>query len=655
MNTVCSDNSHPRILFVRPASRPRLPIRPWLVTEPLDLEYLAAIAGECECQWIIHDPIVTNDSFSDILKAFKPTLVAITGYYPAKEQMIRYAQQAKQANQQTLTLIGGVHAEVNHTDFHCDAVDIVVRSGGANTFRNILKAIQTGNNPKDTAGICHLTKNGIWNCKDPVPFDPSTLPAPDRSHFNKHRDAFSYLHYGPTALVKTAYGCPFNCKFCFCKLLNNGQYSARRLEEVVEEINGIECGRIWIVDDTFLLDRDRLQRFADLLEAEGIQKQFIIYSRSEFIAKNPDVVPLLKRIGVIDVIIGFESICEDTLTHYNKHISQTESLQCIQLLKQAQIECTGLFIMNIDASSSDFHALDRWIKNADLKTYTLSIFTPYPGTEDFEQYKDRLITTDCRKWNLSHLVMAPTNMSRIRFYLLIFWMHIRMLARNPKLRAFALSCLLRPRSTKKNIWDFWAPRYESLWVQHFSLGPTRREMLRNIPVRPHMKLLDIGCGTGQLLGDLEPHFDATPFHYTGIDQSTEMIKAARAKYPAGTFSAMSASEFQAPQSTYDVIICTHAFPYFPDQKGMLQKMETLLRPGGTLLLAQASMNNPYDAAVLTVIKLTTTKAHYPSRRKMRQLAVPAFSTPPEETRISPNRLIPSIYLFKWTKDAEETS
>ncbi len=652
---MCSNRSHPKILFVRPRYNTRLSRHPWLATEPLDLEYLAAIASEEGCKWMIHDPVVKKESFPHILKNFNPTIVAITGYYPAKDQMIHYAQQAKLAGKKILTLVGGAHAEVNHTDFHREAVDIVIRSGGANTFREILQTIQRGDNTDDIAGICHCTESGTWQCKTAEPFDPAALPVPDRSHFNQYREHFSYLHYGPTALVKTAYGCPFNCKFCYCRMLNNGHYSSRKPEEVVAEIKEIQCAQIWIVDDTFLLDIDRIRRFADLIETNNINKRFIIYSRSEFVAKNPEVIPLLKKIGVINVIIGFESICEDKLNRYNKRIAEAEGRQCIRLLNDAKIECTGLFIMDVDASLTDFLSLDRWIKKTNLTTYTFSIFTPYPGTEDFEKFKDLLITNDCRKWDLSHLVLAPTKMSRSTFYLLIFWMHIKMLARNPKLRAFATSRLLHPSRKKKDLWDFWATRYESLWVQYFSLEPTRCAIIRNIPFRPNINILDVGCGTGQLLGDLKTHFNGTPFSYTGIDQSSGMIRAAHSKYPGGHFSVASATEFHAPNKTYDIIICTHAFPYFPNKEHVLQKLAALLTDGGILLLAQASMNNPYDALMLSVVKLTTTKAYYPSRRNMRRLAASSFSRPPAETRISSNWLIPSIILFKWTKSKRTKS
>lgn len=200
------------------------------------------------------------------------------------------------------------------------------------------------------------------------------------------------------------------------------------------------------------------------------------------------------------------------------------------------------------------------------------------------------------------------------------------------------------------IWDFWAPHYDSLWVQRISLGPTRRALLAGIGTRPGMSLLDMGCGTGQLLGDLKRHFGSARFGYVGVDQSPRMIAVARAKYPDATFTIGCSAGYTAADSTFDVVICAHSFPYFPDKPAMLRKLRNMLKPGGILLIAQACTDNLYDAVVLALVKLSTSAAQYPGRRRMRAMAAPVFDSMPQETRIGPGLLVPSIYVFKWTRE-----
>ncbi len=83
---------------------------------------------------------------------------------------------------------------------------------------------------------------------------------------------------------------------------------------------------------------------------------------------------------------------------------------------------------------------------------------------------------------------------------------------------------------KQVIWDFWAKHYENLWVQKYSLRPTRREVLSNLKEKlkadNNNKILDVGCGTGQLLRELRSRFKQFKLELLGIDFSKEMIHQA---------------------------------------------------------------------------------------------------------------------------------
>lgn len=199
----------------------------------------------------------------------------------------------------------------------------------------------------------------------------------------------------------------------------------------------------------------------------------------------------------------------------------------------------------------------------------------------------------------------------------------------------------------RSIWDFWARHYDSLWVQRVSLRPTRQALIRNIEVRSGHSILDMGCGTGQLLGDLKNHFGEKEFIYAGVDQSEDMIAVARKKYPHNDFYIASSAAYQSSGRLYDVVICSHSFPYFPNKVFMFRKLRAFLKEGGSLMIAQAAMDNIYDRFILSLVKLTTSQAHYYSRSRMRELAKPVFRSLPEETRISDRIFMPSIYLYKW--------
>jgi ubiquinone/menaquinone biosynthesis C-methylase UbiE len=76
-----------------------------------------------------------------------------------------------------------------------------------------------------------------------------------------------------------------------------------------------------------------------------------------------------------------------------------------------------------------------------------------------------------------------------------------------------------------NIWNFWANKYDRLWVQKYSLKPTRNYILSSlsdIKKDEKVKLLDLGCGPGELISELTEKFNN--MEITGIDFSEKMLK-----------------------------------------------------------------------------------------------------------------------------------
>ncbi len=203
----------------------------------------------------------------------------------------------------------------------------------------------------------------------------------------------------------------------------------------------------------------------------------------------------------------------------------------------------------------------------------------------------------------------------------------------------------------KNIWDFWSAYYDNLWVQRVSLAPTRAALLTRLAKLKPGRLLDMGCGTGQLLDDLKRTPGVNTWDYTGVDRSAAMINCARKKHPEAHLHCADIMTFEAPPGCYDTIICAHALPYMANQPAAFTLLAHWLKPGGTLLLAQAVRENAYDSLILAFVKLTVTAANYQSISELCARARPLLRDPCEMARINRSPIVPSLRLLVWNKPA----
>jgi ubiquinone/menaquinone biosynthesis C-methylase UbiE len=165
------------------------------------------------------------------------------------------------------------------------------------------------------------------------------------------------------------------------------------------------------------------------------------------------------------------------------------------------------------------------------------------------------------------------------------------------------------------LWDFWADRYSRLWVQKVSLGPTRDYILGEIKEMAlgRNTLLDLGCGPGELLYEIGEKFPQ--LELTGVDYSPRMLEISQQRNGKVRHMLMDAADLDQLEIRYDIIVCTHSLPYYRDPKEVFRKLSRILSKKGRLMVGFASGNSVYDQAVLSAVKLTTGKAHYPSDRE----------------------------------------
>lgn len=401
--------------------------------ECLELEYIMAILKDKGHNVYIYDGQVENIGIPKILKKYNPDVVYVCGRTRQENFMLEYCKNAKDFNNNIITIIGGLHAQLCYNRLYKDYIDYILTTFDIyRIFDMIDYSIYNKNIDLTTVdGICYK-QNEKWIHNDSKPFDINTLPLPDRTYFYEHPNNYRYLELEHSAWVRTAYCCPYSCKFCHRNKMNNGKYVCRNIEDVVNEIENIQSDNIYIVDDDFLFNETRLEKFIYLLKSKNIKKKYICYGRSDFIANHKDLMKKLKNVGLYYVLVGLEAINDNHLNNYNKKSNVNNNIKSINICNELGINIMGMFIVDLDFRKRDFKDLYKWIKSHSLKHVAISIYTPELGLENYNNYKNRIITNNPSHFDYLHLVVKPTYMSDKRYYFYYYILLIKLFIKAKK-------------------------------------------------------------------------------------------------------------------------------------------------------------------------------------------------------------------------------
>jgi len=431
-----------RILLVRPERGSLRGLEANALVEPLGLETLA---GGLRMYQVAIADLRLNDRLADYLRYHRPQLCGIGCSFTSEAgTALQAARQVKSLLPTCKVVVGGHHASLWPLDFADPAVDGIVVGEAEQTMLMVARAIEGGVPLSEVAGVITNTGDGqVLSPKlHPEIEQLDLLPLPYREPIRHHLHRFYMGYQRPTALLESARGCPFRCKFCAVWKFYQGQVRQKSVERVVEELQAIEAPHVFITDDNFPHDASRVHLLADRLLQLGIRKSFTFQARTDAIADHPDLVEHWAQVGPTSVFLGLEQVTLEGLRQLRKGNTPEKNDKALQVLAKHGVTYSGNLMVDPRATVEDFIALREYVASRGLRNASFSIVTPLPGTELFEEMKNELTEGNAALYDLFHAVTA-TALPLPEFYaeFAALWREVRRLQSQP-----------RPRRVRRLLW-----------------------------------------------------------------------------------------------------------------------------------------------------------------------------------------------------------
>lgn len=341
--------------------------------------------------------------WKEILRA---DLVGISAITPTSREAYRIAAYLRHAG--IPVVIGGIHATFL-PDEAMGYADYVVRGEADHTFPALMECLRAGKRPHEIPGVSYREgEQIIHNPALSAWVNVDDLPIPDLSLFVR-----GGVQRGAVP-VMTSRGCPFNCTFCSVTPMFGRGYRYRSKENVLDELALYGGRHIFFCDDNFTADRRRsLDLMQGMLDRKIKIRGWGAQVRVE-VARDDELLAMMRRTGCNIVYLGLESINAETLQAYNKRQSVEDIADAVRRFHAFGIRVHGMFVLGSDMDTVEtIRGTVDFALQLRIDTVQFLMLTPLPGTPLFEKLEQqgRLFTRDWELYDGHHAVFQPARMT----------------------------------------------------------------------------------------------------------------------------------------------------------------------------------------------------------------------------------------------------
>lgn len=361
-------------------------------TAPLAILALATPLERAGYHVVIIDSTITPNFQTHVLKELEDSLCLavslVTG--PMIRETAQIAKAAKIAYPDKPVILGGWHPSLlPDQTLACPDVDAIVVGQGEDALLEVVRHIEAGESLKGIDGVGYK-EDGKLVFNSPRPLKPIRELPPKAYHLADF-DAYERVCGRRWAMYTSSLACPYNCAYCTNDGLYGRKWNALSAEQVVAEIAELvpryNLQLLWVVDDNFLVDRNRAVQIAEGLIRSGVKFDWSIQASTNLVTRlSVEELRLLRRAGLSQVAQGADSGSKRVLHLMNKNFQKLETIYlAADMLSQAGIRPSFNMIFGFpgetDADQRDsIKLIMRICRRYPQAEFWTNIFTPYPGS-----------------------------------------------------------------------------------------------------------------------------------------------------------------------------------------------------------------------------------------------------------------------------------
>ncbi|MDD1706103.1 MAG: B12-binding domain-containing radical SAM protein [Methanoregulaceae archaeon] len=365
------------------------------VTPPLGICYVASFLERAGYTVSIVDGEVLNagidETVSQVLSKGS-RIIGITSTITSFHNAIEVGRRLKRVQPDLVLILGGPYVSALMARSLEPSFDFGVFGEGEYTVLELMEYL-TGKSKRDISSIRGLIyrDNSDLRINEPREYiqDLDGLPWPARHllpPLHLYRPNSQCYRKLPATTMITSRGCPYNCIFCDHSVFGR-KYRAFSAEYVVNEMQHLVekygIREIWIVDDTFTLNKKRVMDISDLIIGRGIKVSWSCLGRVNTV--SPELLHKMKEAGCWMIAYGIETGNQEVMDFLRKGITIGEVRQAIAWTRDAGLLAKGYFM--IGHPTDTLETIDETIsfaKELQLDYALFTITSPLPNTDLFE-------------------------------------------------------------------------------------------------------------------------------------------------------------------------------------------------------------------------------------------------------------------------------